>query len=523
MKSIFKLTLVLGLFFVFSHSAYAQPEREREENEKTVVSNGSQSKSSSRFLFNRDAKRFVLGIQAGTSFFHGDADKLKPGFSVGGNFRWNPSHVLGFRAVVNYGRIRGEVAKPNQYAMNYYEFASTFFEYQGQIILTLGNISFFKRKWVWNMYTLGGVGQVILKSKSDYKFIAAPSGQTSSLQYDKTHILFTYGIGLKHNLTKTIDLGLEYGMRWVRTDSIDILNAPIHPNRKFDSYSLPQITMNIKIGKTGKEHLDWINPIASVYEDISKLEEKIDKLDKDSDGDGVADRFDKEENTPAGAKVWGSGESVDLDNDGVPDGTDQEPNTPPGAKVDPNTGIAEDQDEDGVPDILDLSPDTDPKYLVNHQGIPIMMKDATGSINPGGSNNGGDEGDGGNNGGNKNFTGISNGSGGISFLPAVFFPTDIDEPYPIHLPDLQGVAIALKNNPGIRIEVIGNADLRNDDGYNLRLAQRRADNVKKILINYGVDASRMVTKTNGERVPITNGTSAMHLKANRRVQFFIIK
>lgn len=501
MKTIFKVTLVSGFLLLGATVANAQSKKSTNQNSK--------QKTSLRFLQNKDAKNFVVGFQAGTSLFHGDADKLKPGLSVGGNLRYNFSHVLGVRLLANYVSLRSEVEKPSQFNFRYYDLNSRILEYQIQGVLTLGNISFFRKKWNWNLYTAAGIGQVIMSSKSEFEYTSAPAGQTSSLQYDRTHICFTYGLGVKRNITKSIDIGIEYGMRWVRTDSMDILNAPIHPNRRFDSYSLPQIIMNIKIGKKGQEHLDWINPITSVYEEISKLEEKLDKLDKDSDGDGVADRFDKEENTPAGAKVWGSGEAVDLDADGVPDVNDQEPNTPPGAKVDANTGIAEDEDADGVPDILDLSPSTPSEYLVNHQGIPIMNKALADQI----INNQGD-----------NITaGIGGGGGGVSFLPAIFFATDVDEPYPTHLPDLQNVALAMKNNPNIKLEIIGNADMRSSDEYNLRLAQRRADNVKKLLVDFGVDPARLITKTNGERQPITKGTGTMHLQANRRVQFFVVK
>jgi outer membrane protein OmpA-like peptidoglycan-associated protein/opacity protein-like surface antigen len=504
MKAIFKLTMILWVICLLPASLQAQNTKPKSKKSSSAAI---KQNSSLKFLSNRDAKRFVVGFQAGTSFFHGDADKLKPGYALGANVRYNFSHVLGVRALFNYGQVRSEVGKPAQYNYKYYNFKSNILEYQIQGILTLGNISFFRKKWNWNMYTMAGIGQVIMSSKSNYILSSSPTSQESHLQYDRTHIAFTYGIGFKHNITKSIDLGFEYGMRWTRTDSMDILNAPIHPNRRFDSYSLPQIILNIKIGKKGNEHLDWINPISSVYEELAKFEEKLDKLDKDSDGDGVADRFDKEENTPAGAKVWGDGTAADLDNDGVPDVNDQEPNTPPGAKVDPNTGIAEDEDGDGVPDILDLSPATPGEYLVNHQGIPIMNKSVADQIV---NNQGG------------NITTIG-GGGGVSFLPAIFFNTNIDEPYPSHLPDLQNVALAMKNNPNIKLEVIGNADQRNTDEYNLRLAQRRADNVKKILVQFGVDPSRLITKTNGERVPITKGTSASHLAANRRVQFFVVK
>lgn len=508
MKTHVKLTLSLILVAFMALPVLGQPGKKKETSSGSSKKSSTKSKAA-RFLFTKESKRMALGIQAGTSFFHGDADELRPGWAVGANFRYNASHVLGFRALFNYGRLRGGLSNPRGSNFNSFDFNSNFLEYGIQAILTLGNISFFKEQWKWNLYTYGGVGQVRMNSETES--VSADTNRIrTNKEYDRTHIALTYGLGIKRNINKWIDIGLEYGFRWVRTDSMDIINAAIHRNRKFDAYSLPQLILNIKLGKSGREHLDWINPIASVYEEVTDLEKKLDKLDKDSDNDGVPDRFDKEENTPEGAKVWGSGEAVDLDNDGVPDVNDQEPNTPPGAKVDPNTGMAEDEDGDGVPDILDLSPNTDPKYMVNHQGIPIMTKEASNNIV--------------NNKGDNIVTNIGGGGGGgIFFLPAVFFATDIDEPYPKHLVDLQNVAVAMKNNPGIKLEVIGNADLRNSDKYNLRLAQRRADNVKKILVKFGVDASRLVTKTNGERVPITTGTSPMQLQANRRVQFFIMK
>lgn len=504
MKTILKLSLILLIVaFVLPASAQSKSGAKSSDNQK-------KASLDTKFLFNKDSKRWVFGLQAGTSIFHGDADKLKFGYAGGLNLRYNFSHVLGLRLVGNYGKVFSGLSNPNSFGYTQYDLSSTVIEGQGQLILTLGNISFFERRWKWNIYTIGGVGMVMMNSQVDFERVSAPGEQTST--YKKNHLLFNYGLGVKRNINKSIDIGLEYSMRWLRTDSMDIINAPIHRNRKLDLYSFPQIIVNFKLGKKGNDHLDWVNPINTVYEDIKKLDEKIDQLDKDSDGDGVADRFDKEENTPAGAKVWGSGEAVDLDGDGIPDVNDQEPNTPPGAKVDANTGIAEDEDGDGVPDILDLSPETPAEFMVNHQGIPIMSKDVADQIQVTAQN-----------GVKTNVGGGAGGGGGVSFLPAVFFASNVDEPYPTHLPDLQGIAMAMKNNPNIKLEVIGNADQTNSDEYNLKLAQRRADNVKKILVQFGVDPSRLITKTNGERVPVTTGTNAYALQANRRVQFFVVK
>jgi outer membrane protein OmpA-like peptidoglycan-associated protein len=60
---------------------------------------------------------------------------------------------------------------------------------------------------------------------------------------------------------------------------------------------------------------------------------------RDTDGDGVIDRLDREANTPKDCPVDTRGESTDLDGDGVKDCDDKEPFTLPGYPVDPN-GVA---------------------------------------------------------------------------------------------------------------------------------------------------------------------------------------
>jgi len=90
----------------------------------------------------------------------------------------------------------------------------------------------------------------------------------------------------------------------------------------------------------------------------------------DSDGDGVYDGIDKCPNTPRGAVVDRVGCPVDSDHDGVPDGIDKCPNTPAGATVD-SVGCPHDSDGDGVLDGIDKCPNTPRGALVDAVGCPI--------------------------------------------------------------------------------------------------------------------------------------------------------
>lgn len=95
---------------------------------------------------------------------------------------------------------------------------------------------------------------------------------------------------------------------------------------------------------------------------------------KDTDKDGISDKFDRCPDTPFGVKVDSRGCPVDSDKDGVPDYLDLCPNTPKEARafVGPD-GCPLDTDGDGVPDYLDKCPDSSPlaRGFVDENGCPI--------------------------------------------------------------------------------------------------------------------------------------------------------
>jgi outer membrane protein OmpA-like peptidoglycan-associated protein len=87
---------------------------------------------------------------------------------------------------------------------------------------------------------------------------------------------------------------------------------------------------------------------------------------------------------------------------------------------------------------------------------------------------------------------------------------------------LDEVAAALKAQPGISVQIIGNADSQGDKSYNLMLSNERAEAVRQYLISKGIDGQRLVSSGRGEFYPVASNESADGRAENRRVEFKLI-
>ncbi|MCA9767659.1 MAG: OmpA family protein [Gemmatimonadales bacterium] len=83
-------------------------------------------------------------------------------------------------------------------------------------------------------------------------------------------------------------------------------------------------------------------------------------------------------------------------------------------------------------------------------------------------------------------------------------------------------AAIMRANPNLRIRVVGHADERGSDEYNLALGMRRAASAKDYLARLGVEAGRIETASLGEEVPVDPASNESAWAANRRAEFDVV-
>ena len=208
----------------------------------------------------------------------------------------------------------------------------------------------------------------------------------------------------------------------------------------------------------------------------------------DSDTDGVPDGIDLCPDTPLGIEVDVYGCPLDNDKDGVPDFKDQQLDTPMGAIVD-ELGVALDTDADGVPDGIDKCPETAAGVTVDEFGCPIA-KPITEMIRL-----------------NIKYEAGS---------------TEPDAESKVVLDD---IAARLQIYKDVKIEINGYTDALGSSRANLKISQKRAEAVMDYLMSKGIAPERMEAKGYGEdeNYFVATNDTAEGRQQNRRVEIVPVK
>ncbi|MBA3548352.1 MAG: OmpA family protein [Nannocystis sp.] len=242
------------------------------------------------------------------------------------------------------------------------------------------------------------------------------------------------------------------------------------------------------------------------------------KLDVDTDGDGFLDRVDScvqvKGVAPDGCPL-ATAEEPDTDGDGFKDSVDACVNEP---------GIAPDgcpdTDGDGFKDNVDKCPQV---AGVAPDGCPPPDTDGDGIIDandkciqePESKNN------------YKDADGcpdevpkaVARFSGVIK---GIYFDVDKDSIKKTSKKTLDEAIVVLKENDDVRLEISGHTDNTGDRDHNVDLSTRRAEAVKKYLVDAGIDASRLTARGAGPDEPVADNKTKAGKALNRRIEFKLL-
>jgi outer membrane protein OmpA-like peptidoglycan-associated protein len=106
-------------------------------------------------------------------------------------------------------------------------------------------------------------------------------------------------------------------------------------------------------------------------------------------------------------------------------------------------------------------------------------------------------------------------------LGDVLFDTGKAELNPGASRNLDQLVVFLTDHPERRVEIDGYTDNVGTDSFNLSLSERRADTVRNVLVNRGIDSSRIVTRGYGKDFGVASNVDSGGRQLNRRVEIVI--
>lgn len=430
------------------------------------------------------ADQYELGIGVGPAFIVGDLDP-KLGFGAGLHLRKSLDHIFSLRGVLNFAKTHSESANSGSTPNS--EADMTWLSGGLQVVASLNNFRFNKpnRKWLINAFFGLGVD----KFKTDYKSIKRDAnGYQDGTVDEGANGYIDFGGELSWRLSPKMNISLRHTLYSSFGAGADELDGDFNygnPHTTYrDNLHHTMITLNFNLGKMAKngsmrsEPLYWVNPMAMVSDAVQALEARPVYDPTDTDKDGVIDAIDQEKESPDGARVDSRGVTLDSDSDGVADYKDKEPYSPPGYKVDA-VGVAQ------VPKEHILS-EAEVNKMIDAKLANFKLPTQKGLVD--------------------------------WFLPMIHFDLDRYDINRSEYEKLYHVATVLKQNPELKVAVIGHTDRSASNRYNNVLSYNRAKAAIDFLVGkYGIDRSRLVLTWGGEDTALVATNSANYI--NRRVEF----
>jgi OOP family OmpA-OmpF porin len=271
---------------------------------------------------------FSVGVNVGVTsalvpFMPNSTNHFKASLGYGATLRDQLSHFFSLQLDYYGGKVKGEDQASGSAAGSKYgatSFSTTYNSFSLSGVVNFGSVSFLHRANSIIFYGSAGVGIDL------YKPTFTDVGGTTGT-YPKTvkELAAPVGVGVKFKLSDALALNVGYTVTFIQGynfQGFHTYSGAVNPST-MNHYGYTYGGLEYTFGPKTKPNLEWVNPIAMMYDElydaalrqevealkgrVTNVETAVNDLKKDSDGDGVADQFDKCPNTPAGSVVDGAG------------------------------------------------------------------------------------------------------------------------------------------------------------------------------------------------------------------------
>jgi outer membrane protein OmpA-like peptidoglycan-associated protein len=113
-------------------------------------------------------------------------------------------------------------------------------------------------------------------------------------------------------------------------------------------------------------------------------------------------------------------------------------------------------------------------------------------------------------------------AGAMVALQHLYFEQSKPRLLPTSLPEMERLAQILKDNPTLRLEIVGHTDNIGDANLNLILSQQRAEAVRDYLLRQGIAAERLLATGRGGTQPVADNNDPQQRPRNRRVEVVVL-
>ena len=475
-------------------------------------------------------KKFGLEVNGGLREYHGDLGsalyfKASPDYqAVGGAFGMYLNKSFDFNVYGSVGDLgfykqSYDTVRAEMYRQG---FRARITEVMLGVTFKLNNGSIIKEDARFKPYLRAGWGA--MQSISKFTPGSVPEGYTQSRTWISSQ--WNAGLGVKIKLSESFDLNISEQFNYAFDDNYDAspytiagakLNSAQEGNKPLhDVYAYHNIGLVFNFGGNGNagytikdsdndgisDKFDIcpetpegyeVDTVGCPYDDdkdgIVNEEDKCPKIPgtiqfngcPDTDGDGIADTDDKCPDVPGLKEFAGC---PDSDRDGIQDSEDKCP-LKSGSKE--GEGCP-DSDDDGVFDHLDVCP-ADSGVAAN-KGCPEIKEEVKEQIR--------------------------------LAAKGIYFESGNDVIKAESFPNLDQLATIMNEYNEAKVMIEGHTDSQGADAANMTLSQKRADAVKMYIASKGVMESRMTAIGYGQTKPVADNGSAEGRAVNRRVDFKLV-